>query len=233
MATKYTILSTKTLPAILLEIAEENGVLLRIHGFVQIAPLYISTEFKAAINQLVHTCDVSVFTSANAILPVKELIAPTQICCISGHTLDMVQQFFPQATIIATADNATELANEMIAKGHIRSAVFFCGNKRLDKLPNLLQQNNIDLKEVVVYETIPVPVPIEGSIDGVLFFSPSGVESYFHFNKIEPGTICFAVGPTTAKAIKAYTNNIVVVNEEKPSAKNLLQLAITYLNNHN
>lgn len=233
MANKYTILSTKTLPAILHDIAEENGVLLRIHSFIEIAPVFISTAFQHEINQLIQTCDVSIFTSANAVSGIKDVTAPAQICCLSGNTLETVQQIFPQATIVATADNAEELAHQMIAIRNIHSAVFFCGDKRRDTLPDLLTQHHIDLKEVVVYETIPVPVPIEGHIDGVLFFSPSGVTAYFHHNQLAPDTVCFAIGPTTGDALKAYTSQVVVMNEEKPSAKNLLQLAITYFKNHN
>ncbi|MBP1651417.1 MAG: Uroporphyrinogen synthase [Bacteroidetes bacterium] len=233
MANKYNILSTKTLPAILHELAEENDAQLRIHGFVEIAPIFISPEFREEINQLIQTCNVTVFTSANAVLSIKGVTAPTQVCCLSGNTLETVQKIFPKATIVATADHAAELAHQMIATRNIHSAVFFCGNKRRDTLPDLLQQHQIDLKEVVVYETIPVPVPIEGHIDGVLFFSPSGVESYFHYNQLAPDTVCFAIGQTTGDALKAYTSQVVVMNEEKPSAKNLLQLAITYFKNHN
>lgn len=233
MATKYNILSTKSLPAIFYQIAEENDIQLRIHEFIKIEPVYISPDLQAEIRQLVQTCNVSIFTSGNAVWMTREMVAPKQICCLSGPTLEAVQQAFPQATIVVTADNATELAKQMIATGTIQSAVFFCGNKRRDALPDLLQQHHIALREIVVYETMPVPVPIEGHIDGVLFFSPSGVESYFQYNKLESDTICFAIGPTTGDALKAYTNHIVVMHKEKPSAKNLLQLAITYFNNHN
>src|SRR5258706_9822828 len=42
--------------------------------------------------------------------------------------------------------------------------------------------------------------------DGILFFSPSGVESFFNTNEVNEQTILFAIGNTTATEIKKYTN---------------------------
>lgn len=234
MANRYNILSTKTLPAILHEIAEENNILLRIHAFLQIAPVYFSAENKQAINQLIQNSDVTVFTSHHAVTAIADFaIPPARICCIGGNTLDTVQKIFPQATIVATGENGASLASEIINNRHIHSAAFFCSNRRRDVVPECLLQNNIALKEVIVYETLADAIPIEGPIDGILFFSPSAVESYFKYNTPAPDTVCFAIGHTTGDSLKEYTNNKVVVNDDKPSAKTLLQLAITYFNNHN
>ncbi|WP_343690343.1 uroporphyrinogen-III synthase [Chitinophaga sp.] len=234
MANRYTILSTKTLPAILHEIAEENNILLRTHAFLQITPVYFSTEGKEEINQLIQTSDVTVFTSQHAVKAIAEFaIPPARICCIGGNTLDTVQKIFPQAAIVATGDNGASLASEIIADENIHSAAFFCSKIRRDVLPERLLQNNIALREVIVYETLSDSIPIEGPVDGILFFSPSAVAFYFQNNTLAPDTVCFAIGHTTGDSLKEYTSNTVVVNEDKPSAQALLQLAITYFNNHN
>jgi uroporphyrinogen-III synthase len=48
--------------------------------------------------------------------------------------------------------------------------------------------------------------------DGILFFSPSGVESYLQENKIE-NEACFCIGNTTAEALKYITPNRIIANQ--------------------
>jgi uroporphyrinogen-III synthase len=227
MANKYTILSTKDLPAPLLESAAQQGFEVTVQPFIRIQPV-ITTTLKEEISQLLAIYKVCVFTSAHAVTSIQEFAQPAQIYCLAGATLEAVKIAFPQATILATANDAAALA----AKIDSSSVLFFCGNQRRDELPDLLAHKGIELKEVVVYETIAVKFSVQTDFDGILFFSPSGVHSYFAANHTGNNTICFAIGNTTAQALKEYTGNIVV-NPDKPSAAQLIQTAITYFNNHN
>ena len=97
----------------------------------------------------------------------------------------------------------------------------------MDTLPEALQRQGIKVNEVVVYETIETPRFAGERYDGILFFSPSGVNSFFGMNTIEPETILFAIGETTAKAIKEQAANTVIVSES-PSKDHLLDQAIQY-----
>ena len=65
-----------------------------------------------------------------------------------------------------------------------------------------------------VYETILTPYKINFPLDGILFFSPSGVESYLQENKIEDEN-CFCIGNTTAEALKYVTPNRIIANQPK------------------
>lgn len=228
MQGNYRILSTKDLPVPLLESAAQQGLDITVQPFIRIQPV-ITTTLKQEIGELLQHHQVSVFTSAHAVTSIQDFAHPTQICCLSGATLEAVHKAFPQATILATAPDAASLATQLTTNGNITAVLFFCGNQRRDELPDLLTQHGIAVREVTVYETIAVQIPLQAHFDGILFFSPSGVHSYFAANKAQDNTICFAIGHTTAQALQQYTGSIVV-NTGKPAAAQLVQTVITYLN---
>lgn len=66
-------------------------------------------------------------------------------------------------------------------------------------------------------------------IDGILFFSPSAVESYLKLNTIKD-EMCFCIGETTAEALenKKIKNIIIAV---KPSVENVIDEVIEYYTN--
>ena len=81
-------------------------------------------------------------------------------------------------------------------------------------MPSLLSENDIDVNEIEVYQTNMVHHNIEKNYDGILFFSPSAVQSFFSTNKLNNKTILFAIGNTTASTIKKLSNNEVIVADE-------------------
>ena len=92
-----------------------------------------------------------VFTSGNAVNAVHEYVQHKKInwkiYCIGNATRLLIEKLFAGATIIATADNATALAEKIIADKHLNKPLyFFCGDKRRDELPQLLLKNNISCK---------------------------------------------------------------------------------------
>ena len=107
--------------------------------------------------------------------------------------------------------------------------VFFCGDERRDELPDILKQHDIDVNEIVVYQTVEVPRKITKKYFGILFFSPSAVRSIFKLNKLGEKTIPFAIGNTTANEIKKFSNNKIIISNE-PGKENLNQKMMEYFN---
>ena len=140
----------------------------------------------------------------------------------------MEEGVFNESQIIATADNAIELANKLMANGPFEKIVFFCGKSRRDELPDLIRNNGMELSEVFVYETIETPEVITDIFDAVLFFSPSAVKSFFSVNILPKETTCFAIGPTTAAAIRESTDNRIITSEE-PNQETLMADVVYYL----
>lgn len=155
------------------------------------------------------------------------------VYCLEGATQEALKhQYDIRYKIAGTAANAASLAQEIIRNGEKGPLVFFCGDKRRDELPNLLQQHNIALEELIVYETTATPALTGQEYDGILFLSPSAVESFFSVNSLPPHTVCFSIGPTTARALEEYTGNKIITSAS-PSMEQLVLTTIFHFNNIN
>jgi uroporphyrinogen-III synthase len=68
---------------------------------------------------------------------------------------------------------------------------------------------------------------VERVYDGIAFFSPSAVESFFSINTVPEATRLFAIGETTAASISAYCSNPVVISDS-PEKEALVRRMIDY-----
>jgi uroporphyrinogen-III synthase len=144
--------------------------------------------------------------------------------CVGKKTRDLLEA--NGFKVLHSAETAKELAL-YIAKEHRKNPILFiCGNQRRDELPTLLKEQNVALTEVVAYETRLNPVKHPGNFDGILFFSPSGVESFFSGNTAGQAT-AYCIGRTTAAAVSAYTERYR--NAPEPVVESLVQLVISEL----
>jgi uroporphyrinogen-III synthase len=150
-----------------------------------------------------------------------------KIFCTGGITKEYVIKYFGEGSIAATAKNATVLAEKIIAANPSSPVIFFCGDQRLNDLPEMLQTHGKAVEEVIVYTTEQTPVFIEKNYDGILFFSPSAVHSFFSLNTIPIDVVLFSIGHTTAAVIQSYCTNRVVVSQW-PGAESMIDLIIEY-----
>jgi len=86
----------------------------------------------------------------------------------------------------------------------------------------------VDVEEVVVYDTISSPQRLTGSYDGILFYSPSMVRSFFEANVWTPGTAAFAIGKSTAaELVKKGVSNVHI--PKHPDKFELFKMSIDIL----
>ncbi len=78
--------------------------------------------------------------------------------------------------------------------------MFFTGTQRMPVIEAAFQVHQRQLEVVEVYTTTARPKAV-GQYDAVLFYSPSGVESFHQDNKLDQAQ-GFALGNTTAEALK-------------------------------
>lgn len=220
---EITILSTRPLPATMLEEAEQNGIRVDIISFIHTEPV---PGLDEQITGLLNKELTVIFTSMNAVEAVGGHHANWKIFCIGDATQAAVKRHFGEDAIAGTAQNAAELADVIINAG-VKEAVFFCGDIRRAELPDKLAAANIPLKEITVYRTIPTPKKIEKSYNGILFFSPSAAESFFSVNQLSPYTVLFAIGNTTGNTIRKFTGNAVITSDA-PGKEELARHAIAY-----
>jgi uroporphyrinogen-III synthase len=128
--------------------------------------------------------------------------------------------------VIAYKGYASDLAEIISLIYSKESYTFFCGNLRRDILPNTLKENGITFNEIEVYETNITSKKITNKLDGILFFSPSAVESYLKLNTIKD-EMCFCIGETTAESLEnKKIKNIIIA--DKPSVENVISDVLEY-----
>jgi uroporphyrinogen-III synthase len=123
------------------------------------------------------------------------------------------------------AQNSFDLAEIIVKKYKTASFSIFSGNLRRPELTENLQKNNVWYKEYISYRTVLKYKKFDRVFNGVLFFSPSGVQSFTKENSLA-NSWAFCIGDTTAAEAKKHTKNIVIAN--KPTVENVLVQAIKH-----
>ncbi len=221
---KGAILSTKKLSPVQKELLLNTGAALVEYDAIKIE----FVDFKIA-----DTIKNVIFTSQNAVKAFHNKIIGSgteenkvlRCFCVGKKTKTLLEK--NGLRVVECAENALELG-KIIAKHHKNeSFLFFCGNKRRDELPKVLKEGDIPFKEIEVYKTIINPKAFDRAFDGILFFSPSAVESYMLKNKIGE-SITFCIGNTTAEEARKHTNNVIIAN--KPTIENVLVQVAKHFN---
>ena len=104
-----------------------------------------------------------------------------------------------------------------------KSFVYYCGNRRLDTIPEVLDSLPGSWEEIIAYHTTAVGKSFGHPFDGILFFSPSGVESYTRLNAIGMAT-AYCMGPTTAAEASKHTKKYKIATS--PDLEALVALVI-------
>ncbi|GGC82120.1 uroporphyrinogen III methyltransferase [Flavobacterium lutivivi] len=223
MVKKTTILSTKKL------LPNQKQALLDAN-ITLIEEDFIETKIKdfqlKSINQNL------IFTSQNAVQsilqhPKCDELKGKNIFCVGMKTKDLLEE--NGFNVIAYTGYAADLAEIISLIYGKETFTFFSGNLRRDVLPNTLKENGIAFNEIEVYETLLTPKKINEKLDGILFFSPSAVESYLKSNTIKD-EMCFCIGETTAEALESKKiKNIIIA--DKPSVENVIYEVIEHYKN--
>jgi uroporphyrinogen-III synthase len=128
---------------------------------------------------------------------------------------------------VVRENSAEELAYKIIEE-KIEQVDFFCGNLRREELPVILEENGIIVTEHEVYKTEFTPQKFKNQYDAILFFSPSGVLSYFS-EQNSRDTVAFCLGNTTAVEAIDYFENVYAA--EEPSVESLIESVNEYYKN--
>ncbi len=227
---KITILSTGPLDALLVDKAGGQNISIDVIPFITttaIPPSVLQQQVKTLMDEPATV----IFTSGNAVDSVAASVngqAPAwTIFCIGYGTRRRIEKYFSQSVIAATGDNGIELAKEIIAGKLKGPLVFFCGNERRDELPGMLRAAGIVVNEILTYETTATPQKTGREYEGILFFSPSAVKSFFSMNTLKPGMALFAIGQTTAGELRNFTTNPIVL-ADKPEKEELVNKLIDH-----
>lgn len=221
MQQNINILSTKKLSQTQRELFSNTNINLIESSFIQTQ----SIDFTI---QKIH--ENLIFSSQNAVQSILkssyvEQLKSHKVFCVGIKTKNLLEE--NGFEVIAYTDYASDLAEIITLVYSDESYTFFCGNLRRDTLPDAFSEFGIQFEEIKVYETTLTSNKISTPIDGILFFSPSGIESFLQQNSIK-NEICFCIGETTAEALENTTQNIVLA--EQPIVEDVITECINYYN---
>ena len=214
------ILSTKTL------LSNQKQFLLNA-DFSVIEADFIATQSVDFELKNIH--DALLFTSQNAVNAILnhqhlEALKAKDVFCVGLKTKTLLEE--NGFNVVAYTGYAQDLAEIISLVYSDSSYTFFSGNLRRDTLPDMLKEAGIVFNEIQVYETLLTPQKINSKPDGILFFSPSAVESYLKENTLSDETV-FCIGNTTAAALEdKKIKNIIIANQ--PTIENTIIQTINY-----
>jgi len=182
---------------------------------------FIKTEYKPF--ELDQVNDNLIFTSQNAVHSVLQHpkyneLKGKNVFCVGLKTKILLSE--AGFNVVAYVGYASDLAEIITLIYANESYTFFSGNLRRETLPVALKEAKVKFNEIKVYETTLTPQKIKEKVDAILFFSPSGVESYLKDNAIK-SEICFCIGETTADALPKTVKNIIIANQ--PSVEDVIE----------
>tara|TARA_B100000768_G_scaffold38414_1_gene37183 strand:+ start:9540 stop:10196 length:657 start_codon:yes stop_codon:yes gene_type:complete len=170
------------------------------------------------------TISNAIFTSKNAVEAVLNKKILIKNCYCVGEKTKLLLLKNGQK-VVKSEKNASKLANYIVKLHENDHFLFFCGNNKRDELPNILSKNNISFSTKEVYKTSLNYRKINPTSSGILFFSPSAIRSYCHYNKIT-SEVLFTIGQTTANEAKNYSNKIIT--SKSNSIEQVVDNAIKY-----
>ncbi|WBX70313.1 hydroxymethylbilane synthase [Tenacibaculum retecalamus] len=213
---EFSIYSTKKLSEIQKEllpasvsITDSDFIKIR---FNRIAPKVIKNE----IENVIITSQNGVEAIANSFT--SDELKFKNIYCVGRRTKKLIEQKIGK--VVKSERNAVKLAAYLANEIKGQEVTYFCSDLRLDTLPNALKVNEISVNEVEAYKTMYSPSKVDEKVNGVLFYSPSGVESYMQENVA--GKVAFCIGESTAKEARKHFDDVQVAN--LPTVESVVEL---------
>ncbi|WP_347923150.1 hydroxymethylbilane synthase [Pontimicrobium sp. SW4] len=140
------------------------------------------------------------------------------IYCVGRRTKRLVEKRI--GPVKHAEKNAKALAEYLVNYIDGTEVTYFCSDLRLDALPTILDDNNIKVNEVEAYQTKYDTQKVKDSVEGVMFYSPSTVQSYLKEN--DPDKIAFCIGETTANEAKNKFSDVRIA--KVPTVESVIEL---------
>ena len=211
----FRLLSTKCLSAEQQNRLVQTGVSFSCWDFITITPksFEVNPENKSFI-----------FSSQNAVKSVfnQFRFSGNNCYCVGEKTQKLLERNGQK--VIKMAEKSSILVDFILKNAKNESFLFFTGNQRMPAIEAAFTQEKRTLEVIETYSTIAQPKAV-GNYDAVLFYSPSGVESYLQNNRLDQ-SMSFAIGETTALSLQKYTDNIITATQ--PTIEHLIAAVRKY-----
>ncbi|MFK5973749.1 MAG: hydroxymethylbilane synthase [Flavobacteriaceae bacterium] len=185
--------------------------------FIKISPNRIpQSVFKSELKNVI-------ITSKNAVESLLTNLSSDElqfknIYCVGRRTKRLIENRIGK--VKHQENTAKKLAEYLVEYIEGVEVTYLCSDLRLDDLPLILTENNIKVNEIEVYKTKHSPIEIDKNTEGVLFYSPSTVESYLLKNKADK--IAYCIGETTAIEARRHFKDVRVA--KIPTVESVIDL---------
>lgn len=227
------VLSTGELPDSLVTYARQQNINMDVMPFIHTEQTSNPTIIKQ-VQELGEGKQTVIFTSKRAVHAVSSLLPSVPdwtFYSIDGTTYQEISNRWGSQSIIDCASYGAELVQKIISNSPSEKLIFFCGDIRLDTIPDALRKAGIAFEEVVVYHTTLTPRKITNNYDAILFYSPSGVHSFFTHNQVANIRL-YSIGTTTTAALENYNHgNNTIITSPKTDKKVMIEQVINSLIN--
>ncbi len=164
-----------------------------------------------------------IITSQNAVESIitncpSEKLRFKNIYCVGRRTKKLIETKIGK--VKHSENSAKKLAEYLVEFIDGTDVTYFCSNIRLDELPKMLSENLITVNEVVAYETVSDSLEIDQNIEGIMFYSPSTVQSYL--NKNQADKIAYCIGESTAIEARKHFKDVRVA--KIPTVESVIEL---------
>ncbi len=213
---KTNVFSTKDLTPDQLALFSDS-IRVKSEDFIKVSPNRISAyELKKKKRNVI-------LTSQNAVEALLQNVAPEDlkfenIYCVGRKTKRLIERRI--GPVKHQEKYAEKLAKHLVEYMEGLEVTYFCSNLRLDTIPTILAENNIKVNEIEAYETKHAPKKVDDSIEGVMFYSPSTVESYLMKNA--PDKVAYCIGETTAAEARKHFADVRVA--KTPIVESVIEL---------
>lgn len=217
------LLSTKILRAAFKDRLIQHGFTVVEYPFIKISPQNY-TPFPLNTHLI--------FTSQNAVKFAFEhpnlytKMKGKNCFCVGEKTKSILEENGQK--VIKMTQNAHDLAHFLIKNYKNERFSFLCGQRRRPEIEAILHQHKMELTVHELYTTTLTSKHFEIPFDGILFFSPSAVESYFAENDWSKKTHGFCIGETTSESLSKFTNAYSIA--KSPSEAQLLLILKAFYN---
>lgn len=194
-----------------------------------------STDFlKISLNRipkpiLKSKIDNVIITSQNAVEAIttivpKEELQFKNIYCVGRRTKKLIESKIGK--VKHSENNAKALADYLVEYIDGTEVTHFCSDIRLNEISNTLEENHIKVNEVEAYKTILDSEKLDSSVEGIMFYSPSTVESYMKSNTADK--VAYCIGETTAVEARKHFEDVRVA--KIPTVESVIELVMEHYN---
>lgn len=183
------------------------------------------------IEYLESTIDLSkynalIFTSKNAIYSLDSFNKSWKnipAYAIAPKTANIINEYNGKLTFTGVSSHGNEFAEELIPLLKSKKVLYIRALKTVSNLTNILKENNINIDELIAYETTCLKSKKSLENDSIFIFtSPSSVECFFKNYKWHNSYKAITIGKTTSTYLP---KNIDYIVSEKTFIDECIKLA--------